>query len=80
MSALTSLGWFQGLWMISVDGCADSTSDGKAYAAKFAASPAGMLELPRARFSPNFGIVGGLLPKAACFQSKSAKNLPQYIK
>ena len=62
-------GIFQGLWMTSVDGCADSTLDGKAYAAMLAGSPAGMLELPRATFNPSFGIAGGLLPDAACCQA-----------
>ena len=65
-----TIGIFQGLWIISVDGCADSTSDGKAYAAMLAGSPAGMLELPRATFNPSFGIAGGLLPHAACRQAE----------
>ena len=52
--------------MTSVDGCADSTSEGKAYDAKLAGSPAGMLELPRATFKPNLGTAGGLLAAVPC--------------
>ena len=65
--------------MISVDGCADSTSDGKAYAAMLAGSPDGMLELPRATFNPSFGIAGGLLPDAACCQADALRTFHIFL-
>ena len=55
--------------MMSVEGCADSTSDGKAYDARLAGSPTGMLELPNATLRPSLGTAGGLLPGAACEDS-----------
>ena len=59
-----------GLCMTSVEGCADSTSEGKAYDARLAGSVAGMLELPRATFKPNLGTVGGLHAAAPCTKPK----------
>ena len=64
-----------GRCMTSVEGCADSTSEGKAYDARLAGSPAGMLELPRATFRPNLGTVGGLLAAAPCTIPKTTSVL-----
>ena len=60
--------------MMSVEGCADSTSDGNAYDARLAGSPTGMLELPSATFSPSLGTAGGRLPGAACEDSRCLRT------